>query len=213
MSARFDAAADDRLREEFVESRRRSAKGLSNLRSEIRCSCVVFRELFPGDSILNHTHTTEWAPPWNARLVDLAAATRINRLWSLYEWWRWLFDRRLIDSNVLELVACKRVAIDAAAPLTLRCRLQRHVAEHLDGLGIAAHTREWYLVWLRRFEVLLNRLPAPPTFQAGRLELGEEVLAAWFRHVCSHYRRDHVLGGTNVLNGFFESLVRKGVLV
>jgi hypothetical protein len=134
-------------------------------------------------------------------------------LWSLAKWWAWLFDRHLIEANVFELVGCREVESERIPPLTLRCLLQRHVAEHLDDLGIAACTREWYLVWLRRFEVFLNRLPAPPTFEAGRLEIGEEVLAAWFRHVCGQYRRDHVQAGIQVLNGFFEALVRKGVLV
>lgn len=214
MSARFNEVAETELREEFVETgHSRSAKGLSNLRSEIRCSCVVFRELFPGDSILNHTHTTEWTRPWNARLAHLAVATRINRLWSLYQWWAWLFDRRLIDSNVLELVACKRLAIDAVPPLTLRCQLQRHVAEYLDGLtGVTAHTREYYLSWIRRFELFLNRVSSPPIFVGGTLDLGEEVLAAWFQHICGRYQRSSVLIATNVLNGFLEALVCKGVL-
>lgn len=212
MSTRFDKTSEAELREEFVRTGHRSPNGLSNLRSEIRCSCVVFRELFPGDSILNHTHTTEWARPWNARLADLAVATRTSRLWSLNEWWTWLFDRHLIDSNVLELVVCKRLAIDAVPPLTLRCHLQRHVAEYLDGLALSDCTRTWYLVWLRRFEIFLNRLSAPPTFEEGKLDLGEEVLAAWFRHICGRYQRSNVLGATHVLNGFFEALVRKGVL-
>jgi integrase/recombinase XerD len=214
MTARFDETSEAELREKFIGTSHRSINGIWNLRSEIRSSCLVYRELFPGDSILNHTDTTEWARPWNARLAGLAVATRINRLWSLYEWWAWLFDRRLIASNVLELVPCQKLAIDAVPPLTLRCQLHRHVTEYLDGLtGIAVHTREWRLVWLRRFEVFLNRLPAPPTFEGGKLVLSEEVLATWFHHICRHYQRLHVLGATNVLNAFFQALARKGVLV
>lgn len=67
-------------------------------------------------------------------------------------------------------------------------------------------------MWLKRFNVFLNRLPAPPVFKAGKLDLGEDVLAAWFRHICGRYERITVLQATNVLNGFLEALVGKGVL-
>lgn len=71
----------------------------------------------------------------------------------------------------------------------------------------------YYLSWIRRFELFLNRLPAPPVVEEGKLNLGEEALAAWFQFICGRYQRSSVLLATNVLNGFFEALVRKGVLV
>lgn len=93
------------------------------------------------------------------------------------------------------------------------CNLQRESAEYVDGLSrVSARSRDSYLVWLKRFLVFLNRLPAPPVFEADKLDLGEDVLAAWFRHLCGRYERITVLQSTNVLNGFLEALVRKGVL-
>ncbi|MBX7114353.1 MAG: tyrosine-type recombinase/integrase, partial [Myxococcaceae bacterium] len=214
MSQRFDEAAEEDLREEFVAaSGDRGLSSVYGIRSNLRRTCLVFRELFPADSILNYTHTTEWARPWNARLATVVASTRISRLWTLYEWWAWLFDRHVIDSNVLEFVACEKLAVDAVPPLTLRCKLQRHAAKYLGGLTrVSARSRESYLVWVKRFELFLNRLLVPPAFDGGKLDLDEEVLAAWFRHICGRYERITVLQATNVLHGFFEALARKGVL-
>ena len=212
MSSRFDDAAEAELREEFIQGR--NIHNVYGLRSNIRRSCLAFREEFPGDSILNHTHTIKWVRPWNARLGECVVTTRISRLWSLYEWWAWLFDQRVLDDNVLEFVACEKLAIDAVPSLTLHCNLQRHSAEYVGGLArVSARSRDSYAVWLKRFNVFLNRLPAPPVFEAGsKLHLGEDVLAAWFRYLCGRYERITVLQSANVLNGFLEALVRKGVL-
>ncbi len=211
MKRRFDEAAEERYREEFVVAR--GIRSVYGLRSHIRRSCLTFRDLFPGDSILHHTHSTEWVKPWVARLAARSVATRTNYLWALYEWWAWLFERRVIDDNVLEFVACEKLAVDAVPPLVLRCNLQRQIVGHLDGLArVSTRSRESYAVWLKRFNVFLNRLPQVPAFEGGKLDLGEDLLAAWFRHVCGRYERISVLQSVNVLAGFFEALVRQGVL-
>lgn len=211
MNLRFDAAAEEELRETFIQAR--GIRAIRGLRSRIRRSCVTFQEVFPERSILNYTHTTEWVQPWNVRLGACVTATRVVRLSSLYEWWAWLFKRGTINSNVLEFVSCKKLAIDGVPPLTLHCNLQRHATEYLNGLArVSARSRDSYVVWLRRFIVFLNRLPVPPVFATGKLELGEDILAGWFRYVCGRYEHATVFASTTVLNGFLEALVRKDVL-
>lgn len=212
MRPQFDHAAEEKLREEFIAAHIIDSEMVS-FRCKLRRSCLAFRQAFPSDSILNRTYTTEWAPCWNAQLNKQASMTRTSRLWALREWWKWLFARRVLEDNVLEVVDCQKLAIDAEPPLVLRCNLQRHAAEHLDTLSVSADVLVGYANHLKRFNVFLNRLPSQPILVAGRLECGEEVLAAWFRYVRERYQPSAVYLASRVLNGFLDALVRKGVLL
>lgn len=211
MTARFQISAETKLREEFVQAR--GIRNIHGLRSNIRRSCLAFCEANPGDSILNHTHTTEWVGSWNAKLTKYAVATRISRLWSLHEWWTWLFEKHVIDVNILEFVACEKLAVDAVPVLTMHCNLQRHADEFLAAMHrVSAHSRQCYAVWLKRFIIFINRLSEPPVIEGSKLQLDDEVLAAWFRDICGRYQRTTVLQATGVLSEFFDKLVQRGVL-
>lgn len=211
MKKRFEHSDEERLREQFIESRPVSA--VHSRRSQIRRACQVFREVSPGDSILNHTYSTAWANAWRQRLEGYAPATRISMLWSMFGWWKWLFEERVIEDNVLDLVPCERLAVEELPPLVLRCNLQRLGAEHIAGLdGVSDRSRESYRVWIKRFNVFINRLPAGASFEGDRLRLPQETLRAWFRRICSDYERITVLQATSVLSGFFDTLADNGVL-
>lgn len=209
MMQRFDEAAETHLQEAFLLAR--PVQSLHQQRSRIHRSCQVFREDHPGDSILNHTHTTEWIPAWTARLIGLKRATRLGMLQTVFTWWKWLFGQRVIDDNVLDYLSCRKLVDGSELPLVLRCNLQRHVAEHLQ--AYSGETRHPHLVWLRHFNVFVNRLPEPPPSpDTGRLVVGIDLLAAWFRCVCERYARISVGLAAQILSVFLDDLVSQGVL-
>jgi len=204
----FGPATEQRWREEFLAQRRAAERHLLE-----RC-CAVFRAVLPGESILDRSHTTNWVRSWNAFLATRTASTRSHLLWSLDRWWAWLFDRRVLDANVLAFFSCQALAVDAVEPLTLRCNLHRHIDEHLRSLSrVTSNSIRSYRGWLMRFNVFLNRLPTVPTLADGRLEIDDTVLAAWFRHLDSRCVRTSFKQAVATLSEFFDGLVHKGVLV
>lgn len=213
MRPRFDEAAEKELGEAFLSARGGTDDYVYHVRSYILRSCLAFREEFAADSILNHTQTTEWVHAWNVRQGRCSAGLRRNRLWALADWWRWLFDRRILDDNVLEFVSCVQLARDAGPNLTLRCNLQRHIAEYLASRSdLAARTLEIYDSWLKRFNVFLNSSPDLPRAMDPQTALGEEGLAAWFRTVCASSPRETVMHVAGLLSAFSDFLVFKGLL-
>ena len=213
MSTRFDEAAEQELRETFIESRDGTINRVYQIRSCIRRSCFAFREEFPSDSILNHTHTTEWVAAWNARQSGCSLGMRQNRLKVLCAWWQWLFERHVIEDNVLDSVSCVQLARDATPCLTLRCNLQHHIIDYLHSRSeLAARTREMYDSWLTGFNVFLNSSPDLPRAIDPRIALGEEGLGAWFRSVCAGSPRKTVMHVAGLLSAFSDFLVSKGVL-
>ena len=141
MKKQFEQTDEELLREAFVANlpvtlvRRR--------RASIRRACRAFVAVVPGESILNHTHSTQWISAWRTELRGLAARTIKGLLCSLYAWWKWLFRQGEIDDNVLDFVACERLVAEDVPPLVLRSNLQRHIAEHLGGMrSVSDHTRE-----------------------------------------------------------------------
>jgi integrase/recombinase XerD len=211
MKQRFKHADEERLREQFIGSH--PVRAIHPRRSNIRRACEGYREAFPGDSILNHTHSTEWVSAWRKQFEYLSPSTRIDLMWALFAWWKWLFEERIIDDNILDLVPCERIAVEDLPTLILGCNLQRLIADHIAQLdGVSARSRESYRVWLKRFNVFINRLPQEACFQGDRLCLTEATLISWFRHICSAYKRVTVLQATNVLSSFFDTLTRKDVL-
>ena len=211
MRKRFEHSDEAALREQFIE--RQPVRAVYQRRSRIRRACQVYRDAFPGDSILNNTHTTEWADAWRQQLGGHAQATRRGLLWALFGWWKWLFEQRLIDDNVLDLVPCERLAVEEMPPLTLRCNLQRLVAEHIAGIdGVSDQSRASYCWWLKRFNVFINHPSEGASFDGDRLRIPQETLVAWFRRICSNYERITVLQATNVLSDFFDTLADRGTL-
>lgn len=211
--SRFDETAEQELREAFLTDRCGTNAYVSATRSCIRRSCLAFREEFPADSILNHTHTTEWVPGWSVRQRRCSVRMRRNRLTVLRAWWRWLFAGCLIDDNVLEFVSCEQLAHDALPRITLRHNLQRHIFDYLESRSdLAALTRKNYGWWLKRFNVFINQLPKIPENGAAKLDLGEDLLAAWFRDVTAQMPRATVVHAAAVLSTFIDHLVSTGVL-
>lgn len=210
MKKRFGQSDEDRLRESFVTTlpvalvRRR--------RVSIQRACGAFGAVVPGESILNHSHSTQWVSAWKTELRGFAPETIKGILCSLYAWWKWLFRQGEIDDNVLDFVACERLAAEDVPPLVLRTNLQRQIAEHLASMpSVSDHTRESYAVWLKDFNVFVNsdnRLAS----SMDRLAIGEDLLASWFRTVCPTRPRVSVMQAASVIGTFLDALVRKGVV-
>jgi integrase/recombinase XerD len=212
MKPRFDKASEQDLRETYLAARGGTSAYAYEVRSCIRRSCHVFTEAFPRDSILNHTHTTEWVRLWNARQGGCGAGMRYNRLWALANWWQWLFERHVIDENVLEFAPCTQLARDGTPRLTLRCNLQRHIVEYLESRSdLSARSREHHGSWLKRFNVFINQSPQIPG-KGTKLALGEEVLGGWFRSVCAERPRESVMRAAGALSAFFDFLVSRDAL-
>lgn len=213
MRSPFDGAAEQELREAFVAAGGGSSGYVYRVRSCIRRSCLAFREAFPGRSILDHTDTTEWVGAWNSVQTTCAEGMRRNRLTTVGAWWQWLFERRMIEDNVLEFVSCLQLARDGTPRITLRCNLQRHIAEYLGSRAdLSAGTRESYGAWLKRFNVFINQLPETVGNGATNLALDENVLGAWFRFVCAGQPPGTVLRAAGPLSTFLDFLVSRGVV-
>jgi integrase/recombinase XerD len=204
VSRRFDEASEERLRERYIVSQEPACP------YRVARACAIFREAFPGDSLLDHTHTTKWARRWNVH-ARMVSTTRASYLSSLHGWWDWLFEQHIIEDNVLAFVSCVELAADATAPLTLRCNLHRHAVEYLQRFSI--RSRQSYSVFLKRFNIFINRLPEVPSKREGKIDLREDVVAAWFRHVGDHYGRSGLDDSVGPLSRFLDALVEKGVLV
>lgn len=213
MKPRFEEAAEQDLRDAFIAARGGTSGYANHARSCIRCSCLAFREAFPGDSILNHTHSTDWVRPWNARQARCSFGMRLNRLVALGGWWQWLFKRHVIDDNVFKFVSCVQLAQDMGPRLTLRCNLQRYITEYLESRSdLSSRSRGGDSSWLMRFNVFINQWPGILGGGTTNLVLGEDVLGAWFRSVCAGRPRATVVCSAGALSTFLNYLVSKGVL-
>jgi integrase/recombinase XerD len=213
MKLRFDEVAEQDLRKAFIRALDGTRASANQVRSCIRCACLAFREEFPGDSLLNHTHSTEWVRPWNARQARCSFGMRLNRLQALGGWWQWLFECRVIDDNVFKFVSCVQLARDTAPLLILRCNLHRYIAAYLQSRSdLSIRSRQSDGSWLMRFNLFINRRPEI-LGDTTKLELGEEVLGAWFRSVCIAGRpRAAVVRSAGTLSTFLDYLVSCGVL-
>jgi integrase/recombinase XerD len=214
MRSRFDGAAEQELREAFIAARGGSSAYVYQARSCIRRSCLAFREAFPEQSILDYTHTTEWVGAWNAVQTACAEGMRRNRLATVGAWWQWLFERRVIDDNVLEVISPRcQLARDGTPRITLRRNLQRHIVEYLGSrTDLSARTREIYGCWLKRFNVFINQSAEIVGNGATKLAIDEKVLGAWFRFVCAGNPRGKVLHVAGTLTTFLDFLVSRGVV-
>jgi len=210
MRGRATRAVEEGLREEYIDAS--GVHAVHQLRSKLRRGCDAFRAVHPGQSVLGAGHTTRWVEVWNAHLGSLAYATRVSILWSLGQWFAWLFDQEIIDDNVLEYAACEKLAADLEPELTLHCNLQRHIHRHLDGLTVNSKTLVSYRAVLNRFNVFVNRQSDPPSVREGVVEIGEGVLASWCERICAKYVRTSVCLEVGIVSAFLDSLVAKGLL-
>jgi integrase len=214
MRSRFDGAAEHELREAFIAARGGSSVYVYQARSCIRRSCLAFREAFPEESILDHTHTTEWVAAWNSVQTTCAEGMRRSRLTMVGAWWQWRFERRVIDANVLDVISpLSQLARDGTPRITLRRNLQRHIVEYLESqTGLSVRTREIFGCWLKRFNVFINQSPEIAGNGATKLALDEKVLGAWFRFICTRNPRGTVVHVAGTLSTFLDFLVSRGVV-
>ncbi len=157
-----------------------------------------------GQSWLAHAASTEWALAWRkaipSKFVAIPAINAVGR------WWSWLFERTVIDDNVL---ACFHPHAQALRepPVVLGHNLQRPIALYLDSRGPRQReTRQRLSRRLQKLNLFLHRLLPPWDGET----IGEAVVIDWLRS----------FGGTNWYLGlvagtarhFFEYLVDNGRL-
>jgi integrase/recombinase XerD len=195
----IDHATETKLVRQYVETL--PALRSSNENQRLRRACLTFRELHPGVSCLDVTHSTAWLPSWAASVPN--TSVRMTQVEALGRWWSWLFEREVLNDNVLACFYPFARALREPVPVVLHHNLQRLIARYLDERHY--YSSETHRAKLRRrlehLNLFLHR-QAPPW---DGVAIKEEVLLEWFRHTCrggSHYMG--LVAGT--VSGFLDYL-------
>ncbi len=92
MNHYYDAVSEQKLIESYCFKVKPSFSSM--VRRHLRYCCRTSRTLYPCNSILHHTITTQWVSAWQ-RNNEQTLGTQAQQLGSLYRWWTWLFERQL----------------------------------------------------------------------------------------------------------------------
>ncbi len=206
--AEFDAAREGHLLQIYLGAiDRRTADWQMG---PLRRTCSEFGSIVrPGESILAHAHSTLWVRDWIAA-TRLQPSTRKTRMVSLLAWWSWLFDRGVLDDNVLACFTSVSDALETtAAPLVLTCNLQRPIAMYLKERGpgpalSSKHIRRS----LRHFNVFLNRRAS----MGAALDIDEPLVIDWLRDLSRTLATRTVAFTAGSVTPFLQFLVETGRL-
>lgn len=103
-----------------------------NEQQRLQRACLTFSALHPGQSCLGRTDSTEWLPAWAAAVPAAAQASQVA---ALGRWWSWLFERGVLDDNVLAGFYPCTAVLREPSPVVLTHNLQRQIAHHLEDRG------------------------------------------------------------------------------
>ncbi len=171
---------------------------------KLQSTCGTLQIVLGDQSCLHHTHTTAWIPSWTLAVSNPAA--RISQIQSLGRWWSWLFDRQIIDDNVLAcFYPCSQV-LHEPWTIVLSHNLQRSIAEYLDQHGPRKpDSRQHIRERLASFNLFLHRLK--PQWDGSYLD--EEMIVKWLQSTCDGGAATIGLAA-GALSGFLDFLVRQG---
>lgn len=176
----------------------------------LRRTCSEFHSIVrPGESILNHANSTLWVRDWIAA-TRLQPGTRKARMVSLLAWWSWLFDRGVLDDNVLACFTSVSEALERSeTPLVLTCNLQRPIAIYLTERGpgpalSSKHIRRS----LRLFNVFLNRRAST----GAARDIDEPLVIDWLRDLSRTLATRTVAFTAGSVTPFLQFLVEMGRL-
>jgi integrase len=171
---------------------------------KLQSTCRTLQIVLGDQSCLQHTHTTAWIPSWTIAVSNPAA--RIAQIQSLGRWWSWLFDRRIIDDNVLAcFYPCSQV-LHEPSTIVLSHNLQRSIAEYLDQHGPRKpESRQNIRERLASFNLFLHRLE--PQWDGSYLR--EDMILEWLQSIC-HGGPPTIGLAAGALSGFLDFLVQQG---
>lgn len=201
MTRSVDAATEATLLTQYVETL--PSPRASTEQERLRRMCQAFRAVSPGDSCLDRTHTTAWIPAWALRVSSPAA--RVGQIQALGRWWSWLFERGVLDDNVLAGFFPSSQVLRERTPVVLSHNLQRLIALYLDERGPRTReTRRRLRRRLEHFNLFLHR-PAP---RWEGQSIDEAVVLQWLHTGRGSPRFMGLVAGT--VSGFLDDLVDRG---
>jgi integrase len=199
----FDQADEARLLRQYVETL--GSPFARNEHQRLERACLTFSALQPGQPCLGRTNSTEWLPAWAAEVPATAQASQVA---ALGRWWSWLFERGVLDDNVLACFYPCTAVLRETTPVVLTHNLQRLIARHLEDRGPRnPDTRRRLRRRLENLNLFLHR--QQPGWDGGAIE--EAALIDWFRRTCgggSFYLG--LVAGT--VSAFLDYLVEAGRL-
>ena len=204
MKRHWDIATEATLLQQYLDS----LPSAQAIREEQRlsCTCTILHSLCGEQSCLEHSHTSAWIPSWT--LAVTSPADRISQIQSLGKWWSWLFDRQILDDNVLDCFYPYSQILREPSTIVLSHNLQRSIAEYLDQHGARKpNTRRTVRRRLLSFNLLLHR---PKPVWDGHT-LAQEMVLEWLRSTSDGGPATIGLAAGS-LSGFLDFLVKQGRL-
>jgi integrase/recombinase XerD len=204
MKPHWDIGTEATLLQQYLDSLPLAQAAREEQR--LRCTCKTLHSLWGEQSCLEHTRTSAWIPSW--ALAVSSPADRISQIQSLGKWWSWLFDRQILDDNVLACFSPHSQILREPSTIVLSQNLQRSISEYLDQHGSRKpNTRRMVRSRLLSFNLFLHR-PEP---RWDGHTLPEETILEWFRSTSDG--GPFTIGlAAGTLSGFLDFLVQQGRL-
>jgi integrase len=200
----WDVAMDAALLRQYANSL--PAAQAAREDPKLRSACTTLQSVLGDQSCLQHTQTTAWIPSWSNAMSNPAAG--ITQIQSLGRWWSWLFDRQIIDDNVLDCFYPYSQVLRESSTIVLSHNLQRSIAEYLDRHGPRKPDSRRTIRWrLSTFNLFLHR----PQLRWDGRHLNEELILEWLRSTCDGGPATIGLAA-GALSGFLDFLVQQGRL-
>jgi integrase/recombinase XerD len=201
MKRDWNITTDAALVGQYVDSlpARQAARDEPKLRS----ASTTLQLVLGDQSCLQHTYTTAWIPSWT--LAVSSPAARISQIQSLGRWWSWLFDRHILDDNVLACFYPYAQVLHEPSTIVLSHNLQRTIEDYLDQHGPRkSDSRQMIRKRLASFNLFLHRLK--PQWDGSHLD--EDLILEWLRFTCDG--GPATIGfAAGALSGFLDFLVQQ----
>lgn len=202
MKRDWDITTDAALLRQYVDSL--PATAAAREEPQLRSACRTLQLVLGDQSCLQHTHTTAWIPSWTLAVSN--PAVQISQIQSLGRWWSWLFDRQIVDDNVLACFYPYSQVLHEPSTIVLSHNLQRSIAEYLNRHGPRKpDSRQNIRERLASFNAFLHRLT--PQWDGGRLH--DDMILEWLRSACDGGPATIGLAA-GALSGFLDFLVQQG---
>jgi integrase len=202
MKRDWDITTDAALLRQYVDSLPATAAARDE--PKLRSACRTLQLVLSDQSCLQHTDTTAWIPSWALAVSN--PAVRISPIQSLGRWWSWLFDRQIIEDNVLACFYPYSQVLHERSTIVLSHNLQRDIEEYLDQHGPRKpDSRQKIRQRLAGFNLFLHRLK--PQWDGSHLH--EAVILEWLRSTCNGGPATIGLAA-GALSGFLDFLVQHG---
>lgn len=176
------------------------------LRSALRRLLDEYRRMYPGRSLLTQVKDTRWVKEWRQQYPAISNPTRRVRLYALRRFMQFLYDEKIIDENIYEL-------LDVSAP-------EEHweVAFAETGFSIQRQIETW--LWEfpemgigrgKLYRSLALRFFIFPDTNSSSWYSFDRV-REWLRSLASRIQRPHLCDHARVLNLFLTHLQAAGLI-